>query len=93
MHTGRDFEVGHDWSVVSGWSGNTVFYRNGNVGDKGFQDYIYRGPPNPKVLITQNMFGFYKMVVLDDDRGVGVSQDKSAPEDSGLFFIAHLDRN
>ena len=64
-------------SGFNGWSGNTVFYlENGQRWRQRLSGrYIYRGPPNPEILITQNMFGFYKMELVDDDRGVGVSPD------------------
>ena len=76
QHARKDFEIRSRLARgFNGWSGNTVFYlENGQRWRQRLSGrYIYRGPPNPEVLITQNIFGFYKMVLVDDDRGVGVS--------------------
>ena len=58
----------------NGWSGKTVFrLENGQIWQQRLSDrYSYRGPPNPEVRITKNFMGFYKLTLVEDDRGVGV---------------------
>jgi hypothetical protein len=59
----------------SGWSGKTVFrLENGQVWrQRQSGRYVYVGPPNPEVRITKNWMGFYKLTLIEKDRGVGVS--------------------
>lgn len=72
-----------DYEIVSriagefnGWSGKTVFtLENGQrwqqrVGGR----YVYRGEDNPEVTISRNFMGFYKLTIVGDERGVGVSR-------------------
>ena len=35
--------------------------------------YFYSGPPQPRVRITRNFLGFYKLTLIDKGRGIGVS--------------------
>ncbi|EED31889.1 hypothetical protein NOR53_3244 [gamma proteobacterium NOR5-3] len=60
----------------SGWSGKTVFrLENGQVWKQRLSGrYPYRGPANPKVVITKNFMGYYKMTLVDVDRSIGVSR-------------------
>ncbi|MFT4767253.1 MAG: hypothetical protein ACI8RN_000378 [Glaciecola sp.] len=60
----------------SGWTGKTVFrLENGQVWEQRLSGrYPYRGPANPKVVISKNFMGFYKMTLVDVDRSIGVSR-------------------
>jgi hypothetical protein len=57
-----------------GWDGDTVFrLENGQIWrQRNSGRYVYVGPPNPEVSITRNIMGFYKLTVVEKDRGVGV---------------------
>ncbi len=57
-----------------GWDGDTVFrLENGQIWrQRSSGRYVYVGPPNPEVTITKNFMGFYKLTVVEKDRGVGV---------------------
>ena len=61
-----------------GWSGNTLFYlENGQRWRQRLSGrYVHRGGPNPEVIITRNVFGFYKLTLVEEGRGVGVSLDQ-----------------
>jgi hypothetical protein len=58
-----------------GWDGETVFrLENGQVWRQRLQGrYTYVGPANPEVRITRNWMGFYKMTLVENGRGVGVT--------------------
>lgn len=60
-----------------GWSGDTVFYlENGQVWRQRLDGrYVYKGPPNPEVRISRNLLGFFKLTLVAEGRGVGVSQE------------------
>jgi hypothetical protein len=60
----------------SGWTGKTIFrLENGQVWQQRLSGrYPYRGPANPKVLISRNFLGFFKMTLVDIDKSIGVSQ-------------------
>lgn len=60
----------------SGWTGKTLFYlENGQVWKQRLSGrYPYRGPANPKVVISKNFMGYYKMTLVDADRSIGVSR-------------------
>ncbi|MFK8042824.1 hypothetical protein [Congregibacter sp.] len=60
----------------SGWTGKTVFrLENGQVWRQRLSGrYPYRGPANPKVVISKNWAGFFKMTLVDIDKSIGVSQ-------------------
>ena len=75
-------EAEKDYEVVSriagefsGWDGDTVFrLENGQVWRQRLRgSYRYSGPPNPEVRISRNFMGFFKLTLVDEDRGVGVS--------------------
>jgi hypothetical protein len=75
-------EARDDFEVTSrlvgdfrGWDGDTVFrLENGQVWRQRLDGrYIYRGPPNPEVRISRNWLGFYKLTLVEDGRGVGVT--------------------
>lgn len=60
----------------TGWTGKTVFrLENGQIWKQRLSGrYPYRGPANPKVIISRNWLGFFKMTLVDVDRSIGVSQ-------------------
>ena len=71
-----DFEqVSQIKGDFSGWTGETYFrLENGQIWQQRLRGrYTYIGPPNPEVRITRNFMGFYKLTVIETDRGVGVS--------------------
>ena len=79
----REVQAKEDFEIVSriagdfeGWSGNSVFrLENGQVWEQRLEGrYRYKGPPNPEVKIDRNLFGYYRLTVLDTGRRVGVSQ-------------------
>lgn len=61
----------------SGWSGNTVFQlENGQVWQQRRRgNYKYLGS-NPKVLISRNFMGFYRMELLENGQTVQVKRLK-----------------
>jgi hypothetical protein len=58
-----------------GWSGETYFrLENGQIWKQRLRGrYTYIGPPNPEVSISRNWMGFYKLTLVEANRGVGVS--------------------
>lgn len=79
----REVQAKEDFEIVSrivgdftGWAGKTVFrLENGQVWEQRLNGrYRYKGPPNPEVKIDRNLFGYYRLTVLDTGRRVGVSQ-------------------
>ena len=58
-----------------GWSGETVFHlENGQLWRQRLQGrYTYTGPPNPEVRISRNWMGYYKLTIIENGRGVGVT--------------------
>ena len=58
-----------------GWSGETYFrLENGQIWRQRLRGrYTYVGPANPEVSITRNWMGFYKLTLVEANRGVGVS--------------------
>ena len=73
----KDYEVVARLSAdFDGWTGDTVFrLDNGQVWRQRLDGrYVYRGPPAPEVRISRNFFGFFKMTLVDEGRGVGVSR-------------------
>lgn len=59
-----------------GWEGKTVFrLDNGQIWkQRNDGRYRYRGPASPQVRIDKNWLGFYKMTLIDEDRGIGVTR-------------------
>jgi hypothetical protein len=73
----KDFEIVSRLSGdFSGWTGKTIFtLENGQRWQQRLEGrYSYDGPPNPEVRITRNFFGFHKMTLVDEDRGIGVTR-------------------
>ncbi|WOJ97534.1 hypothetical protein R0137_02935 [Congregibacter brevis] len=73
----KSYEV--ESSIVgdfSGWTGKTVFrLENGQVWRQRLSGrYPYRGPANPKVVISKNWAGYFKMTLVDKDKSIGVTQ-------------------
>ena len=75
-------EASKSYEVVSrikgdfrGWSGETVFLlENGQIWKQRLRTrYTYTGSPNPQVRISRNYMGFYKLTVIETNKGVGVS--------------------
>jgi hypothetical protein len=75
-------QASQDYEVVSriegdfrGWSGETYFrLENGQIWkQRQRKRYTYVGPPNPEVRIERNFMGFYKLTVIETNKGVGVS--------------------
>jgi hypothetical protein len=75
-------EASKDFEVVSrikgefrGWSGDTVFrLENGQVWRQRLQGrHTYTGPANPEIRITRSWMGFYKLTLVETNKGVGVS--------------------
>lgn len=60
----------------SGWTGKTVFrLENGQVWRQRLSGrYPYRGPANPKVIISKNWAGYFKMTLVEKDKSIGVTQ-------------------
>ncbi len=60
-----------------GWSGDTVFnLENGQVWQQRLGgNYPYRGP-SPKVRITKNFMGFYRMELIESGKAVQVKRLK-----------------
>jgi len=58
-----------------GWWGDTVFeLENGQRWRQRLDGrYFYNGPPNPRVRISRNFLGFYKLTLIDRDHGIGVT--------------------
>lgn len=59
-----------------GWTGKTIFrLENGQIWQQRLSGrYPYRGPANPRVRISKNWLGFFKMTLIDIDKSIGVSQ-------------------
>ena len=59
----------------SGWTGATVFrLENGQRWRQRLSGrYFHQGELNPRVKITRNFFGFYKLTLLDYGQSIGVS--------------------
>jgi len=73
----KNFEVeSRIMGDFKGWTGKTVFrLENGQVWKQRLSGrYPYRGPANPKVVISRNWLGFFKMTLVDIDKSIGVSQ-------------------
>lgn len=64
-------------SPFTGWSGKTVFYlENGQVWQqRRMGNYRYQGD-NPRVLISKNFMGFYRMELLENGKTVQVKRLK-----------------
>jgi hypothetical protein len=72
----QDFEVlTRVTGNFRGWSGETVFrLENGQIWRQRLRSrYTYVGEANPEVRISRNFMGFYKLTVVETNRGVGVS--------------------
>ena len=59
----------------TGWTGKTYFkLENGQLWQQRLNGrYRYDGPANPEVRIERNVFGFYRMTVVESGRSIGVS--------------------
>ncbi len=59
----------------TGWDGETYFrLENGQLWQQRLDGrYNYRGPANPRVRISRNWLGMYRLTLIDEDRSVGVS--------------------
>lgn len=60
----------------TGWRGKTTFtLENGQVWrQRKNEKYTYRGEDLPKVKISKNLLGFYKMELVDIGKSVGVTR-------------------
>lgn len=75
----RDYEItARLGSSFKGWTGETLFYLdNGQVWRQRLSgNYPYRGPANPEVRISRNFLGFFKMTLVETNRGIGVTRVK-----------------
>jgi hypothetical protein len=71
-----DFEqLSHIKGDFKGWTGETYFrLENGQIWQQRLRGrYTYVGTPNPEVRLSRNFMGFYKLTVVETNRGVGVS--------------------
>jgi hypothetical protein len=71
-----DFEqVSRIKGDFKGWTGETYFrLENGQIWQQRLRGrYTYVGTPNPEVRLSRNFMGFYKLTVVETNRGVGVS--------------------
>ncbi len=60
-----------------GWSGKTTFQlENGQIWQQRYSDQWVTKMENPKVTITQNFFGFYKLEVEGKNKTIGVKRIK-----------------
>lgn len=62
--------------VFMGWSGKTVFrLDNGQVWRQRLPGkYQHRGEPNPAVVISRNVLGFYVLTVTESGRRTGIER-------------------
>lgn len=57
----------------TGWDGTTVFrLKNGQVWSQRTRGRWRHRATDPEVLIERNMFGFFRMTLLDEGRSIGV---------------------
>jgi len=65
----------HIKGEFSGWSGKTRFHlSNGQVWQQRLPGRWKAHLESPRVRIEKNLFGYYKMTVVEQDRGIGVTR-------------------